>query len=154
MTKTKCKARRVVTTLLVRSIEREIANEVIDDHLNDCEHTLKKPEEPSAPLNRIQNLQALGRNNDCPPHKRQRPNHQETARTQKNREQHEIHRHDKLQKRRLRRNNSYNTRRNKTAGQNRLGQIRRDNLQRRSNALLPEAQTVRKTRCLNAELGS
>jgi len=45
MTKTKCKARRPPTTQRVRSIAREIANEVIDDHLNDYEHTLKKTEE-------------------------------------------------------------------------------------------------------------
>ncbi len=45
MTTAKCKARRALTTFRVRSIAREIANEVIEDHLNDYEHTLKKPEE-------------------------------------------------------------------------------------------------------------
>jgi len=46
MTKTECKARRALTTFRVRSIAREIANEAIDDHLNDYEHALKKTEEP------------------------------------------------------------------------------------------------------------
>ena len=45
MTTAKRKARRPLTTFRVRSIAREIANEVIDDHLNDYEHALKRPEE-------------------------------------------------------------------------------------------------------------
>ena len=46
MTTAKCKARRAVRILRFRAIAREIANEIIDEHLDDYEHTLKKPEEP------------------------------------------------------------------------------------------------------------
>ena len=41
----KGKARRAVRILRFRAIAREIANEIMDEHLDDYEHTPRKPQE-------------------------------------------------------------------------------------------------------------
>ena len=41
----KGKARRAVRVLRFRAIAREIANEIMDEHIDDYEHTQRKPQE-------------------------------------------------------------------------------------------------------------